>query len=178
MNEANNLSVTTEATSPERAGVKPEFQFAGPPVRILYLCTNNSARSQMAEALTRHLSHGQVEVFSAGSHPAAQIHPDAVRAISRLGANMSQHIPKNLAQFQGQSFDRVIILRAREGEEGGPSYQGSSKVVYWDFADPVQKAGTPEERSRLFLALATELTVRIRLLLNLLVRERREKYAA
>ncbi len=144
MNNSDNFLVTTEAMSPERAGVKPEFQFAGPPVRILFLCTNNSTRSQMAEALTRHLTRGQVEVFSAGSRPAAQVHPEAVSAIARLGGNMSQHVPKPLAQFQGQSFDRVIILRSREGEEG-PSYHGPSKVVSWDFADPVANAGTPIE---------------------------------
>lgn len=176
MNEFDSLLATSGEPSQETSAPKPEFQFAGPPVRILFLCTNNSARSQMAEALTRHLSHGQVEVFSAGSRLAAQIHPEAVKAIARLGANMSQHVPKGLDQFRGQSFDRIIILRAREGEEG-PSFPSSSKVVYWDFPDPVANAGTAEERARLFLALGTEMTLRIRLLLNLIARERREQYA-
>jgi ArsR family transcriptional regulator, arsenate/arsenite/antimonite-responsive transcriptional repressor / arsenate reductase (thioredoxin) len=177
MNETDNLLATTGEISRETSAPKPEFQFAGPPVRILFLCTNNSARSQMAEALTRHLTRGQVEVFSAGSRPAAQVHPEAVSALARVGANMSQHVPKHLDQFHGQSFDRVVILRAREGEEG-PSFLSPSKVVYWDFADPIEQSGTPEERARRFQALATELMFRIRLVLNLIARERRERYAS
>jgi protein-tyrosine-phosphatase len=128
----------------------------------------------MAEALTRLLTSGQVEVYSAGSHPAAQIHPEAVRALARLGADMSQHIPKSLDQFQGQSFDRVVLLHARDEEEE-LSFQGTSKVVPWDFADPVKKSGTAEEQTRAFQALGAELMMRIRLLLALIERERREQ---
>jgi arsenate reductase len=107
---------------------KAQWQFNGQSVRILFLCTNNSARSQMAEALTRHLSKGQVEVFSAGSQPAAHIRPEATQAIARLGANMSQYVPKSVNRYQGQAFDRVVILCDKEHEQC-PTFSGSSKVI-------------------------------------------------
>ena len=86
------------------------------PVRVLFLCTPNAACSQMAEAFLQHLSQGQVTVFSAGSHPAAQILPEAICAIARLGADMRQHVLKHLDQFCNQSFDQVIVLCDPENE--------------------------------------------------------------
>lgn len=150
---------------------KAQWQFNGQSVHILYLCINNSARSQMAEALTRHLSKGQVEVFSAGSQPAAHIQPEATQAIARLGADMSQYMPKSVERFQGQAFDRVVILCEKE-HEPSPTFSGNSKVIYWDTPDPVKVEGTEKERSRAFQHLAMELNTRIRLLLTLLEREK------
>ena len=95
---------------------KPSWDFTGQPMRVLFLCTSNSARSQMAKALTRHLSQGQIEVFSAGSQPAEHIHPEAARAIARLGADMRKYVPKSAELFQGQTFDRVVILCDQEHE--------------------------------------------------------------
>src|SRR5579884_417841 len=80
---------------------RSQWQFVGPPVRILFLCTGNSARSQMAEALTRHLSQEQVQAFSAGSHPAGQVHPLALKALARLDVDLSQSVPKHLSLFDG-----------------------------------------------------------------------------
>lgn len=151
---------------------KSQWQLNGQPVRILYICTNNSARSQMAEALTRHLSNGQVEVFSAGSQPTAYIRPEATQAIARLGADMSQYVPKSVDRFQGQAFDRVVILCDKE-HEACPTFSGDSKVIFWDTPDPVKVEGTGAERSRAFQHLAMELSTRIRLLLTLLEREKR-----
>ncbi len=146
----------------------------GSPVRVLVLCTGNSARSQMAEALLRHLSQGQIEVSSAGSQPAATIHPYAVRAIARLGADMSQHVPKHYEQFQGQSFDKVIVLCDREHERC-PSFPGEEAVIYWNIPDPVAVEGSEQEHYRAFQQLALELNTRIRLLLTLLERQRRTR---
>ena len=151
---------------------RQEWHFAGPPVRVLFLCTGNSARSQMAEALLCHLSQGQVEAYSAGSQPASEIHPYAVRAIARLGADMSRHVPKHYEQFQGQSFDRVIVLCDRE-HEPCPSFPGEEATVYWNIPDPVAVEGSEEERYRTFQQLALELNTRVRLLLALLGRQRR-----
>jgi protein-tyrosine-phosphatase len=156
----------------EQAVKPPNWQFGGKSVRVLFLCTSNSARSQMAEAHLRHLGQGQVEVFSAGSSPAAQIHPEAVRAIARLGADMSRHVPKHLDQFRGQSFDRIIVLCDPE-QEVCPPFPGSSQVITWTTPDPVKAEGTAQERSRAFDVLAIELNTRIRLLLTLLEREKR-----
>jgi protein-tyrosine-phosphatase len=126
----------------------------------------------MAEALLRHLSHGQVEVYSAGSQPASAIHPYAVRAMARLGADMSQHVPKHYEQFQGQSFDKVIVLCDRE-HEPCPSFPGEEAALYWNTPDPVAVEGSEQERYRAFQQLALELNTRIRLLLTLLERQRR-----
>lgn len=160
------------APAQESRGVKPNYDFAGKPVRVLFLYTNNSARSQMAEALTHHLSNGQVEALSAGSHPAAQIHPLAVRAIARLGADMSRHLPKHLDQFRGQAFDRIIVL-CDQGHEECPALDAVG-VAYWNTPDPVLVEGTDDQRQRAFTLLAMELNTRIRLLLTLLEREKRE----
>lgn len=158
--------IATASTRP------PDWQFSGKPVRVLFLCTNNSARSQMAEALTRHLSQGQVDVASAGSYPAAQIHPEATRAIARLGADMRLYTPKHLDQFRGQTFDRVIILCDPEQEEC-PTVPDDLEPIIWTMRDPVLAEGTAQERSRAFDLLAIELNTRIRLLLTLLEREKR-----
>lgn len=161
--------VTSTPTKPVKP---PAWQFARKSVRILFLCPSNSARSQMAEALLRHLSQGQVAVFSAGSSPAAQIHPEAVRAIARLGADMRQHIPKHLDQFRNQPFDRVIVLCDPE-QENCPMFPGEMKAIRWTMRDPLSVKGTEQERSRACDLLAIELNTRIRLLLTLLEREKR-----
>ena len=115
---------------------KPTWHFTGQPMRVLFLCTSNSARSQMAEALTRHLSQGQIEVFSADSQPAGHIHSEATRAIARLGADMRQYVPKSSELFQGQTFDRVVILCDKD-HETCPTISGSAKVITWNTPDPV-----------------------------------------
>jgi ArsR family transcriptional regulator, arsenate/arsenite/antimonite-responsive transcriptional repressor / arsenate reductase (thioredoxin) len=166
-------SRSSEGLVTKRTGKQLDWQFDGKPVRVLFLCLNNSARSQMAEALIRHLSQGQLEVFSAGSQPAAQIHPLATRAIARLGADMSQHIPKSLHLFEDQAFDRVVILCDTE-QEDPLDFPGNSSVIIWNTPDPCKAEGTELERTRAFDRLAIELNTRIRLLLTLLEREKCE----
>jgi ArsR family transcriptional regulator, arsenate/arsenite/antimonite-responsive transcriptional repressor / arsenate reductase (thioredoxin) len=125
----------------------------------------------MAEALLRHLSQGQVDVASAGGYPAAQIHPEAVRALARLGADMRQYVPKHVDQFRGQTFDRIIILCDLQ-QEVCPTFPGDFETVTWTMRDPVRAEGTVQERARAFDQLAIELNTRIRLLLTLLGREK------
>jgi protein-tyrosine-phosphatase len=125
----------------------------------------------MAEALMHHLSQGQVEALSAGNHPEGQVHPLAVRAIARLGADMSRHVPKHLDQFRGQVFDRIIIV-CDQGHEDCPTLDTPGEI-YWNTPDPVLVEGTEEQRQRTFNLLAMELNTRIRLLLTLLEREKR-----
>jgi len=160
-----------EAPTQETLGKQPNWDFAGKPVRVLFLCTHNQARSQMAEALLHHLSQGQVEAYSAGNHPAAQVHPLAVRVITRLGADMSQHVPKHLDQFRGQAFDRIIIVCDQDHEDC-PTLD-TPGMTFWNIPNPVLMEGTEQERLRAFNLLAMELNTRIRLLLTLLEREKR-----
>ena len=83
------------------------------PGHLLFLCVANSARSQMAEGLFRHLGGDRVEVFSAGSEPAAAVHPLAVRAMAEISVDISAHRPKSLADFLGQPFDYVVAVCSR-----------------------------------------------------------------
>jgi len=152
---------------------RSQWTFAGPPPRLLFLCTGNSARSQMAEVLVRHLSRGQVQAWSAGSHPAAQINPLALRSLAKLGIDSSQQVPKHLNTFVGQSYDRVVTL-CDLIRERCPSWPDSSPVLHWSFPDPSASAGTEEERQQVFDDLMLQLTARIRWLLTLLERERKE----
>ena len=151
---------------------KEEWTFVRPP-RILFLCTQNSARSQMAEALVRHLTHSKAEVFSAGNHPASHIHPDALRAVGALGIDMSQQHPKHLDEFQGQSFDCIVTLCDRV-REGCPTFPGAPDLIHWSFPDPAAVEGSEEQRYKAFEHTAYQLTRRIRLLLTLLERKQRE----
>ena len=140
------------------------------PKRVLFLCTENSARSQMAEALMRHLSEGKVEAFSAGSHPTG-IHPSALRVLARLGADTSQLRPKHFDEFRGQSFDRIITLCDRVLEVC-PTFPGDPERIHWSFPNPAAREGTEDEQYHAFEQVGLQLTTRIRLLLILLERER------
>ncbi|GHO95630.1 ArsR family transcriptional regulator [Reticulibacter mediterranei] len=158
-----------EAIPPES---RTQWHFDGPPPRLLFLCTSNSARSQMAEALVGHLSQGQVQASSAGSHPGPVVHPLAIGALARWGIQMSQSVPKSLEVFRGQPFDRVITLCDRVRERC-PTWSDSS-LSHWSLPDPNKAEGSEAERQQVFEQVASQLDVRIRLLLTLLEQERRE----
>lgn len=149
----------------------PGLRRAGPscealplsPARVLFVCTGNSARSQMAEALLRHLSRGVVEVVSAGSHPKA-LHPNAVRAMAEtFGLDISGYTPKHLDAFAGQSFDWVISL-CDKVREACPPPNGGSTVVHWSLANPA--SGEPDDVTYpQFQETAAALAIRIGFLL-------------
>ena len=127
----------------------------------------------MAEALVSHLSQGQVQVWSAGSHPAQTVNPLAVRALARRGIEMSPSVPKSLELFVGQSFDHVITLCDRVRERC-PTW-GDSSPIHWSLPDPSTAEGSEAERQQVFDQLALQLDVRIRLLLTKLSQEHRER---
>ncbi|HEV2583920.1 MAG TPA: ArsR family transcriptional regulator [Ktedonobacteraceae bacterium] len=139
--------------------------------RVLFLCTANSARSQMAEALTRHLSQGRVEAFSAGSHP-THLHPYAVQVMASIGIDISQQRSKHFDEFLGQSFDRIITVCDRV-RESCPNFPGDPERIHWSIADPVAASGSEQEVFHAFEQVSLQLTNRIRFLLILLEREQR-----
>ncbi|HET8845492.1 MAG TPA: ArsR family transcriptional regulator, partial [Ktedonobacteraceae bacterium] len=151
-------------------GSRTHWHFDEPPPRLLFLCTSNSARSQMAEALLAHLSQGQVQAWSAGSHPASMVHPLAIRTLAQRGIQISPSEPKSLERFVGQSFDRVITLCDRVRERC-PTWEDSLSL-HWSLPDPSAVDGSEAERQQVFDQLASQLDVRIRLLLTLLEQER------
>jgi protein-tyrosine-phosphatase len=138
-----------------------------PRLRVLFLCTGNSARSQMAEAILRHLGKGAIEVESAGTLPQPDIHPFARRAARNLlGLDMDGQFPKTLDRFLGQHFDYVITVCDRAAESC-PVFPGDPERMHWSFEDPAAVSGTDDEKQRSFEATAKQLLSRIRLWLSL-----------
>ena len=145
-------------------------RLSGKPVRVLFLCTHNSARSQMAEGIMRHLSGGKVEALSAGSDPSA-LHPFAVQAMAKMGIDISQQRSKHMGEFAGQSFDYIVTVCDRV-RESCPTWPDDPKRVHWSFLDPAAVEGSEEERYRAFEQVAIQLTTRLRYLLILIEREK------
>jgi protein-tyrosine-phosphatase/DNA-binding transcriptional ArsR family regulator len=134
--------------------------------KVLFLCTGNSARSQMAEALARARSGGVVQAFSAGSHP-RPVSANAVRVMrDEYGLDLSAHASKPLDVFAGQRFDWVISLCDRV-REVCPEFPGHPETVHWSIANPA--TGDPDDVTYpLFLETAAELSTRIDFLFAML----------
>ena len=137
--------------------------------RVLFLCTENSARSQIAEALLRHLSRGGLEVFSAGSAP-TQVHPFALQVLEATGIDTTGLHAKHFDTFAGEPFDRVITVCDRV-RETCPTFPGDPERIHWSFADPAQGTGSVEQQYRAFEQTSLQLTTRLRFLLIHLERE-------
>jgi ArsR family transcriptional regulator, arsenate/arsenite/antimonite-responsive transcriptional repressor / arsenate reductase (thioredoxin) len=127
---------------------------------VLFLCTGNSSRSQMAEALLRHSAGGAVRVYSAGSHPKI-VHRYAVAVMAEHGIDLAGARAKHVDEFTGRRFDYVITLCDRV-REVCPEFPGQPEPVHWSLADP---AGEPDGYPA-FERCAAELTGRIRFLLH------------
>jgi protein-tyrosine-phosphatase len=128
------------------------------PRRVLVLCTGNSARSQLAEAIFRAEGGTRVEVASAGSDPRVAVHPLAIEvARDLLGLDLAGQVPKPVARFQGERFD-VVITVCDQAAERCPIFPGAPERLHWSFPDPA----TREE----FEAVALALRERIRALLR------------
>ena len=140
------------------------------PMRVLFLCTGNSARSQMAEAMIRARSGGSVEAFSAGSEP-KPLHRNAVRVMrEEYGIDLSAQQSKHLAVYADQSFDRVISLCDRL-REVCPEFPGQPEVIHWSIANPA--TGDDDDATYpLFQRTAAELATRIGFLFAALSQEK------
>lgn len=143
------------------------------PVRVLFLCTHNSARSQMAEGLLRKMGGDKVEVFSAGSEPTS-IHPLAIKTMSSRGIGLQTHQAKHLQEFVGQDFDYVITV-CDQVREVCPIFPGDPEKIHWSFPDPATIEGNIKTRERGFENTARELTNRIQYLLLMIDRRRKEQ---
>jgi arsenate reductase len=128
--------------------------------RILFLCTGNAARSQMAEALAR-LDHGELfDPFSAGSRPCGYVHPLAIRAMEELGADMSGANSKSAAQFIDQLFDLVATV-CDSAAADCPNWPGAKRLEHWSIKDPSYGDDDPATRYDRFLATRDDLRRRI-----------------
>jgi protein-tyrosine-phosphatase/DNA-binding transcriptional ArsR family regulator len=132
--------------------------------QVLFLCTGNSSRSQIAEALCERLSGGAVRAASAGSHPKA-LHPNAVRVMRERGIDISGARTKHLGEFAGQRFDYVVSLCDRV-REVCPEFPGAPQLIHWSVPDPAREPGSDEQTLPVFERTARELETRIRFLIE------------
>ena len=131
---------------------------------VLFLCTGNSARSQIAEALCEQLLGGVVHAASAGSHP-KPLHPNAVRVMRERGIDISGRRSKHLSEFADQRFDYVISLCDRV-REVCPEFPGGPELIHWSIPDPAREPGSDDETLPAFERTATELCSRIGFLIE------------
>jgi arsenate reductase len=127
--------------------------------RVLFLCTHNSARSQMAEGLLRHLAGDRFEVHSAGTE-ATSVRPEAIRAMAELGVDISGQGSKTLERYLGEPFDYVVTV-CDDANEACPVFPGAKRRLHWSLRDPSRAAGSDEERFEVFRKVRDELQTRI-----------------
>ena len=128
--------------------------------RVLFLCTHNSARSQMAEGFLRALAGDRFEVASAGTE-ATRVHPLATRAMEEVGISLAGHTSKTLDRFLGQPWDYVITV-CDSVNERCPAFAAETRRIHWSFEDPSRATGTEEERQGIFRRVRDEILDRLR----------------
>ena len=131
-------------------------------LRVLFLCTGNSARSQIAEGLFRKLSRGRADVFSAGTDPEADVHPLVVEILRRrFDVDTDDLYPKHLNRFASETFDYVITVCDRTAEVC-PTFPRDPERIHWSFEDPAAADGEEDQR-RAFERVANGLAARMRI---------------
>ncbi len=128
--------------------------------RVLILCTGNSCRSQMAEALWRQIAKGTWESFSAGSRPSGYVHPKAIEAMRELGVDISAYRSKSVSEFDGQPFDLVVTV-CDNAREACPFFPGAKETLHWPFFDPAEATGSQEEQMAVFRRVRDEISTTI-----------------
>ena len=108
-------------------------------IRVLVLCTGNSCRSQMAEAILRDLGGGEIEAFSAGTHP-TPVKPLTIRALAEIGLDIRAARSKSLTEFLGQPFD-VVLTVCDDAREACPVFPGGGRTIHVPFDDPALAPG-------------------------------------
>ena len=132
---------------------------AGERARVLFLCTHNSARSQMAESLLRHLAGDRFEAHSAGTE-ATHVRPLAIRAMDEIGVDITGQESKTLERYLEQPIDYVVTV-CDAANEACPFFPGARNRLHWSFEDPSRAEGTEEERLEVFRKVRDEIRERI-----------------
>ncbi len=123
---------------------------------VLILCTGNSCRSHLAEGILRAAAGDILEVASAGSKPAGYVHPLAIRAMSEIGMDISQHHSKHLGEFLARPVETVITV-CGNADQACPMFPGQVNRHHWGFDDPAHATGTEEEQLTLFRRVRDEI---------------------
>jgi arsenate reductase len=131
-----------------------------PKKRILFLCTGNAARSQMAEGLMRAFHGDEYDVVSAGSRPAGWVHPLAIQALAAIGIDARDQTSKGADQFINQPFD-IVVTVCDSAAKDCPNWPGAKVVEHWPIVDPSYGPDDPATRYDRFVATRDELARRI-----------------
>jgi len=119
------------------------------PLRVLFLCTGNSARSQIAETILNRAGRGRFVGESAGAQPATRVNPLAIEVLERYGYFWTGHAPRSLAGLEQEDWDFVITV-CDQAKEACPIFTGQPVVAHWGMPDPAAVRGTDEEKRRAF----------------------------
>jgi arsenate reductase len=138
-------------------------------LKVLFLCTENACRSQMAEGLVNHDLAGRVKAFSAGIRP-TQVNPTAIQVMAEIGIDISHHRSKSVDDLAGEQFDLVITV-CDQAQEQCPIFPGETEVMHVGFPDPARSSGS----ERIFRKVRDALREQLVPLLREKIRERREK---
>jgi arsenate reductase (thioredoxin) len=138
------------------------------PIRVLFVCTGNSARSVMAEALLRRYGGAAFEVYSAGTEPKG-VNPLTLRVLADAGIDGSFARSKSVTEFLGQHFDYVITV-CDQARQACPVFPGVHETLHWGYEDPAEAKGTEEERLAVFRRVFIGLGERIRTFIPLALR--------
>lgn len=138
-------------------GTTPEA--SAPRIRVIFICTGNSARSQMAEALLRHDAGDRFDVVSAGVSP-RMVHPLTIAALASVGIDIADAKPKPVGQFLGKRFDYVITLCDR-ARVTCPVFPGGAETLHWGLDDPTEVEGTESVRRAAFDRTLKEISGRL-----------------
>jgi arsenate reductase len=128
--------------------------------RVLFLCTGNSARSQMAEALLRKMAGNHFEVHSAGLEPTV-IHPMTVKVLEEIGIDTSEQYAKPLTTYLGKTHFSYLITVCSKAEERCPFFPGMGQRLHWPFDDPAEFEGSDKERLDFFRTIRDQIQARI-----------------
>lgn len=127
--------------------------------KVLFLCTENSCRSQMAEGILRHLGGDEFDVFSAGTRPSV-VNLMAIKVMAEIGIDISGHRSKSVEEFQGTSFD-LVITTCDGARETCPVFPGIAHRLHWSFNDPAKAEGSENEILSAFRKVRDEIKSRI-----------------
>jgi arsenate reductase (thioredoxin) len=130
------------------------------PIRVLFVCTGNSARSIMAEALLRHHGGGEFEVHSAGTEPRG-INPLTLKVLADAGIDASFARSKSVNEYLGQEFDYVVTV-CDEARQVCPVFPGVHESLHWGYEDPAEATGTEEQKLAVFRRVFVQLGERVR----------------
>lgn len=133
--------------------------------RVLFLCTGNSARSQMAEGLLRHLAPDKFKVFSAGVNP-TEVNPLSIKVMEEVGIDISDQKSKSVKEFLGKSFDYVITV-CDSARQACPVFPGQYAQIHWNLEDPAQFQGDEADKLKIFRKVRNQIKENILKFLNL-----------